>query len=148
VHGKKDFALTVIHNPSCSMVYPSILAYTQNTGKQRGTKRGVGRCNRGEGKDIRAIQFVSVIPTNPTLSDLVGTNDRRHLVFRAPPFGDIRSKCDTNTLEYRGHADQLVPVRESVEDEGKEIDLTDREKVNSWGNEKGQGPQCSIGRGK
>ena len=52
----------------------------------------------GKGRYISAVQLRSVTPTDPTLSDLMGANDRRHFILRAPPFGNVRSKRDTDTL--------------------------------------------------
>jgi len=36
---------------------------------------------------------------NPTLSDFMGANDRRHFILRTPLFGNVRSKRDTDTLQ-------------------------------------------------
>ena len=35
---------------------------------------------------------------NPTLSDFMGADDRRHFILRTPLFGNVRSKCDAYTL--------------------------------------------------
>ena len=86
------------------MVYPSVLPCAHG-----GTNET--RDRREEGIGISATQLRSVTPTDLTLSDFMGSDDRRNFVLGAPSLGNIRSERDTDPLYYCRRVAVIQSVR-------------------------------------